>query len=518
MSDDLRQGGIAILDFGSQYTQLIARRVREQGVYAEVFAHDAPPERITQHAPRGVILSGGPNSIYEEGAPQMPAFLLDGARGLLGICYGMQALTFALGGRVAPAERREYGGATIATRPSPLTDGLPATMPVWMSHGDRIEAPPDGFESLASSDNAPFAAMGDAARRIYGVQFHPEVVHTPQGVDLLRNFLFTVCGCAAKWSPAAFIDDAIARIQARVGGDRVMLALSGGVDSAVAGALLQRAIGDRLLAVFVNNGLLRQNEANEVVAVFGGDRGMNLSPVDATETFLSALDGVTDPEAKRKIIGRIFIDVFSAEARRLEADGVRFLAQGTIYPDVIESAGGSKTAKVIKSHHNVGGLPSDLHFELIEPLRDLFKDEVRAVGTALGLPDAIVWRQPFPGPGLAVRCLGVITWERLETLRAADAIFRAELESAGLLRNGTAQAFAVLLPVKSVGVMGDNRTYEEVIALRAVTTDDFMTADWARLPYDLIGRVSTRIVQEVQGVNRVVYDVTSKPPGTIEWE
>ncbi len=515
---DLRQGGIAILDYGSQYTQLIARRVREQGVYAEVFAHDAPRDRVMAHQPRGVILSGGPNSVYEPGAPQLPGWLLDSGTGVLGVCYGMQALTHALGGRVAPAAHREYGGARIRTRHSPLTDGLPETMPVWMSHGDRIEQPPPGFESLAESDNAPFAAMGDAARRIYGVQFHPEVVHTPQGVDLLRNFLFTVCQCAANWSPAAFIDDAIARIRETVAGERVLLALSGGVDSAVAGALLQRAIGDRLLAVFVNNGLLRQHEADEVVQVFGVERGMNLHPVDATELFLGALDGVTEPEAKRRIIGKTFIDVFSAEARRLEAEGVRFLAQGTIYPDVIESAAGSRTAKVIKSHHNVGGLPPDLHFTLIEPLRDLFKDEVRAVGTALGLPDSIVWRQPFPGPGLAVRCLGVLTWERLETLRAADAIFRAELDAAGMLRSGTAQAFAVLLPVRSVGVMGDNRTYEEVIALRAVTTDDFMTADWARLPHDLLARVSTRIVQEVRGVNRVVYDVTSKPPGTIEWE
>ncbi|MCK6577317.1 MAG: glutamine-hydrolyzing GMP synthase [Anaerolineae bacterium] len=518
MTDDLRRGGIAILDYGSQYTQLIARRVREQGVYAEVFPCDAPRETIHQHEPRGVILSGGPNSIYDEGAPQLPAYLAAAGFPVLGICYGMQALTHALGGRVAPSNHREYGSATILTSPDALTDGLPEDMPVWMSHGDRIEQPPAGFVALAHSENSPYAAIGDPARKLYGVQFHPEVVHTPQGVDLLRNFVFGICGCTAKWSPLAFIEDSIEQIRARIGGERVMLALSGGVDSAVAGVLLQRAIGDQLIAVFVNTGLLRRDEADEVVRVFRGERGMNLSAVDASEDFLSALDGVTEPEAKRKIIGRLFIDVFSAEARRLASEGVRFLAQGTIYPDVIESAASSKSSKVIKSHHNVGGLPPDLNFDLVEPLRDLFKDEVRAVGTALGLPDALVWRQPFPGPGLAVRCLGPITWDRLETLRHADAIFREELDRAGLLRHGTSQAFAVLLPVKSVGVMGDNRTYEEVIALRAVTTDDFMTADWSRLPFDLLARASSRIVNEVRGVNRVVYDVTSKPPGTIEWE
>ncbi|MBK8020556.1 MAG: glutamine-hydrolyzing GMP synthase [Chloroflexi bacterium] len=518
----MRRGGIAILDYGSQYTQLIARRVREQGVYAEVFPYDAPRETVHQHEPLGVILSGGPNSIYDEGAPQLPDYLarpiVPAALPVLGICYGMQALTHALGGKVAPSEQREYGSATIFTSAGALMTGLPAQMPVWMSHGDRIETPPPGFEPLAHSENSPFAAIGDIKRGLYGVQFHPEVVHTPQGVDLLRNFVFSICGCAAKWSPLAFIEDTIERIRERVGGERVMLALSGGVDSAVAGALLQRAIGEQLVAVFVNTGLLRRDEADEVVRVFHQERGMNLTAVDATEDFLGALDNVTEPEAKRKIIGKLFIDVFTAQARRLAGEGVRFLAQGTIYPDVIESAASSKTSKVIKSHHNVGGLPPDLHFELVEPLRDLFKDEVRAVGSALGLSDAIVWRQPFPGPGLAVRCLGPITWERLETLRHADAIFREELDRAGMLRHGTSQAFAVLLPVKSVGVMGDNRTYEEVIALRAVTTDDFMTADWSRLPYDLLARTSSRIVNEVRGVNRVVYDVTSKPPGTIEWE
>jgi GMP synthase (glutamine-hydrolysing) len=385
-----------------------------------------------------------------------------------------------------------------------------------MSHGDRIERPPQGFTPLAHSDNSPYAAMGDFARNLYGVQFHVEVNHTPLGAQILRNFIFDVCGCEAKWSAAAFIEDSVQAIRERVGTERVLLALSGGVDSAVAGALLHKAIGDQLVSVFVNTGMLRKDEPEQVVQVFRDQQHMKLIAVDATEDFLDNLRGVTEPEAKRKRIGKLFIDTFSARARALEAEGVRFLAQGTIYPDVIESAAASTKSKVIKSHHNVGGLPPDLHFELIEPLRDLFKDEVRNVGTELGLPESIVWRQPFPGPGLAVRCLGEITWERLETLRAADAIFREEL--GGALRNGTAQAFAVLLPVKSVGVMGDNRTYEEVIALRAVTTDDFMTADWARLPYDLLARASSRIVNEVRGVNRVVYDITSKPPGTIEWE
>lgn len=514
---DPRHGGIAVIDYGSQYTQLIARRVREQGVYAEVFPHDAAPEKVNAHEPRGYILSGGPNSIYEPGAPQAPGWMLRGNHPIFGICYGMQALTHALGGKVAPAQAREYGPARVTrTGDSPLLHDLPETLDVWMSHGDRIELPPPGFTALAASDNSPFAAMGDTTRGLYGVQFHPEVMHTPQGIYILQNFIFNVCGCIARWSASAFIDDAIAAVREKVGSEKVLLGLSGGVDSAVVGALLQQAIGPQLTAIFVNTGLLRKNEPEQVVQVFRDQQQMNLIAVDATENFLDALRGVTEPEAKRKIIGKLFIDTFAEEARKLE--GVAFLAQGTIYPDVIESAASSKTSKTIKSHHNVGGLPPDLQFTLVEPLRDLFKDEVRRVGEALGLPEDIVWRQPFPGPGLAVRCLGDLTWERLETLRDADAIFTAELDAAGLLRSGTSQAFAVLLPVKSVGVMGDNRTYEEVIALRAVTTEDFMTADWARLPYDLLARVSNRIVNEVRGVNRVVYDVTSKPPGTIEWE
>lgn len=517
MTDDLRQGGIAILDFGSQYTQLIARRVREQGVYAEVFAHDADPALVNRHQPRGYILSGGPNSVYAPDAPQIPPYILRSGAAVLGVCYGMHALTHTLGGVVASAPEREYGQATITHMlRSPLFDGLAPTLQVWMSHGDRTEHLPGGFVPLAQSENSPYAAIGDVERRLYGVQFHPEVAHTPQGAQIIRNFLFNICGCEPRWSASAFIDDAVAAVRAQVGNEKVLLGLSGGVDSAVAAALIHKAVGDQLTCIFVNTGLLRKDEPQQVVQVFQREQGMKLVAIDATEQFLDALRGVQEPEAKRRIIGRLFIDVFAEAARRLE--GIRYLAQGTIYPDVIESAAGHKTATTIKSHHNVGGLPDDLHFQLVEPLRDLFKDEVRRVGTALGLPDHIVWRQPFPGPGLAIRCLGDLTWARLETLRAADAIFIEELNRAGLLVGDTAQCFAVLLPVKSVGVMGDYRTYEEVIALRAVTTDDFMTADWARLPYDLLARVSSRIVNEVKGVNRVVYDITSKPPATIEWE
>ncbi|MFN8451632.1 MAG: glutamine-hydrolyzing GMP synthase, partial [Anaerolineae bacterium] len=466
-SSDLRSGGIAILDFGSQYTQLIARRVREQGVYAEVFPCDANADKVNVHQPQGYILSGGPNSIYEDDAPQMPDYILESGLPVLGICYGMQAITHALRGVVAGSQQKEFGFAQITHThgSNPLFRGIPDQIDVWMSHGDRIERPPDGFVPLARSVNSPLAAMGDLDRNLYGVQFHPEVKHTPQGAQILRNFVYDICHCEAKWSALAFIEDSIRSLRERVGHERVLLALSGGVDSAVAGALLHRAIGDQLVSVFVNTGLLRRDEADQVVRVFRDEQRMNLIAVDATEDFLEALNGVTEPELKRKRIGRLFIRTFATQARQLAADGVRFLAQGTIYPDVIESAASSKKSHVIKSHHNVGGLPHDLQFELVEPLRDLFKDEVRAVGTNLGLPDAIVWRQPFPGPGLAVRCLGEITWERLETLRGADAIFREELEREGMLRNGTAQAFAVLLPVKSVGVMGDARTYEEVIAL-----------------------------------------------------
>ncbi len=515
--DDLRRGGIAVIDYGSQYTKLIARRIRELGVYSEVYSHDSGLERIHRHQPAGLILSGGPASVYDRDAPKLPAGILDGDLPLLGICYGMQLLSAAAGGMVAPSKSREYGPATLSQQTSsPLFDGLAGDLNVWMSHGDRIETLPPGFQALAQSENSPYAAIGDLRRKRFGLQFHPEVRHSPQGSAILSNFLFRICGCQAQWTAESFIDQAIVKIRDQVKDEKVLLALSGGVDSAVVAALTHRAIGEGLTCIFVDHGLLRQGEAEQVVRVFRHEQGMNLVAVRAAETFLSALQGITEPEAKRKVIGKLFVDVFSEEARRLQ--GIRFLAQGTIYPDVIESAADSPSATTIKSHHNVGGLPEDLGFELVEPLRDCFKDEVRRIGELLGLPDAIVWRQPFPGPGLAIRCLGALSWERLETLRAADAIFTSELASAGLLRRGTAQCFAVLLPVKSVGVMGDKRSYEEVLVLRAVTSEDFMTADWARLPYDLLARVSARIVNEVAGVNRVAYDITSKPPGTIEWE
>ena len=515
--NSLKQGGIAILDYGSQYTQLIARRIRELGVYSEVFAYDDPPPAIQRHRPAGYVLSGGPNSVYDLNAPKLPPFILESRQPILGICYGMQLLTAALGGKVAAAADREYGAASITHQPrSPLLDGLARELRVWMSHSDRIEELPAGFLPLAASENSPYAAIGDIERKRYGVQFHPEVQHSPQGQAILANFLFKICQCEAKWTTRAFIDQAIESIRRQVGRERALLALSGGVDSAVAAALIHRAIGGQLVCIFVDHGLLRQNEPEQVMRVFQREQGLNLIAVNAVETFLNALTGIAEPERKRKIIGRLFIDIFSQEARKLQ--GIRFLAQGTIYPDVIESAADSKTSKTIKSHHNVGGLPADLQFDLVEPLRDCFKDEVRQIGTALGLPDSIVWRQPFPGPGLAIRCLGELSWERLERLRAADAIFTSELRAAAMLRKATAQSFAVLLPVKSVGVMGDSRSYEETLVLRAVTTDDFMTADWARLPYDLLARVSSRIVNEVAGINRVTYDITSKPPGTIEWE
>ncbi len=514
---------IVVLDYGSQYSQLIARRVREAQVYCELLPWYTDPERIAALNPRGFILSGGPNSVYDEGAPGLPAVVLQSGRPVLGICYGMQLLAHRLGGQVARSQHREFGSAQLVVDvpDNPLFAGwelLPGVaQQVWMSHGDRVESLPPGFRPLAHSENSPYAAAADEARGYYAVQFHPEVAHSTQGSRVLANFVHHICGCRPDWTPANFIEEQVAAIRAQVGDGRVVLGLSGGVDSAVVAALVHRAVGDQLTCIFVDHGLLRQGEAMQVVQTFEREQGMRLIAVNAVEEFLEALQGVVEPEQKRRLIGEKFVRVFEREAQKLGQ--IDFLAQGTIYPDVIESAAkGKSTAHTIKTHHNVGGLPEDLPFELVEPLRELFKDEVRRVAELLGLPHSITWRQPFPGPGLAIRCLGEVTWERLQRLRMADAIFLEELGRAGLLHEETAQAFAVLLPVRSVGVMGDGRTYEEVIALRAVTTEDFMTADWARLPYDLLATVSRRIVNEVPGVNRVVFDITSKPPGTIEWE
>ncbi len=514
---------LAILDFGSQTTQLIARRVREADVYCEIFAWDRPADDVLALKPKGFILSGGPASVYAPGAPSLPDSVLAAQAPVLGICYGMQLLTHVLGGQVSPASQREYGPATATlTGPENLLFGAleaqgERTLKVWMSHGDRIERLPAGFDVLARRPNSPVAAMGDLERDLYGLQFHPEVIHTSLGAELLRSFAVDVCGCRPDWTPAHFIDQAVESIRGQVGTEQVICGLSGGVDSSVTAALIQRAVGDRLTCIFVNPGILRQGEPEQVVQTFQRELGMRLIAVDASEEFLDALQGVIEPEEKRKIIGERFIRVFERVAA--SQGDARFLAQGTLYPDVIESRGPERQAAArIKTHHNVGGLPDDMHFDLVEPLRYLFKDEVRSVGAALGLPEQIVWRQPFPGPGLAVRIVGEVTWERLETLRAADAILLQELAAGKLLRGATQQAFAVLLPVRSVGVMGDERTYSHVVALRAVTTEDFMTADWARLDYDLLARVSNRIVNEVPGVNRVVYDITSKPPATIEWE
>ena len=511
---------IVVLDYGSQYSQLIARRVREANVFCELFSWRTPAEKILALNPKGIILSGGPESVYADGAPTLPKYVLESGVPVLGICYGMQLLTHALGGRVAGSEAKEFGRAHVSIDHSttPLFHNLGVQeIQVWMSHGDKVEELPAGFEPIASTDNAPFAAAANLEKNLYCVQFHPEVVHTPKGGQILSNFVLDVCGVTADWTAENFIQEQVKAIREQVGDGRVLLGLSGGVDSAVAGALIHKAIGDQLVSVFVNHGMLRWGEPEQVVETFQKQRGMNLIAVNAIEEYLSDLAGFTEPEKKRKIIGNKFVRIFEREANKLGK--IDFLAQGTIYPDVIESAAADRPeAHTIKTHHNVGGLPDDMEFDLVEPLRWLFKDEVRKIGTALGLPDEIVWRQPFPGPGLAIRCLGELTWERLEKLRKADHIFTSELRKAGLLKGATAQAFAVLLPVKSVGVMGDQRTYEEVVALRAVSTEDFMTADWARLDYELLSRVSRRIVNEVRGINRVTYDITSKPPGTIEWE
>jgi len=509
---------IAVLDYGSQYSQLIVRRVRECDVYAELLPWDTPASELARLNPRGIILSGGPSSVYDVGAPGLTDSVLGLGIPVLGICYGMQLLAYELGGHVVSAPEREYGLARIqlADEPSPLLAGTPQTQQVWMSHGDRIEALPPGLHVIASSDNARYAAIEDPERRLYGLQFHPEVAHTEYGAAILRNFVLGICGCAGDWTPGSIIEQAVEDIRGTVGEGRVICGLSGGVDSTVVATLVHRAVGDQLTAIFVNTGLLRKNEAQEIVARFREELGERFHYVDATEVFLEALSGVSDPERKRVIIGNTFIEVFDREATRLGQ--VDFLAQGTLYPDVIESAqGASQAAARIKTHHNVGGLPKGMRLRLIEPLRFLFKDEVRAVGLALGLPADLVYRPPFPGPGLAVRIIGPVTPERIATLQAADAIVRQEVEVAGLGRD-VWQYFAVLTPLQSVGVMGDNRTYANVVAVRAVTSVDGMTADWARLPYDVLARISSRIVNEVTGVNRVVYDISSKPPATIEWE
>jgi len=509
---------IAILDFGSQYAQLIARRVREAHVYCELFPWDTEAAKVLAIQPRGFILSGGPASVYAQAAPYIQDYVLASGVPILGICYGMQALTQALGGRVDPSNEREFGPATVTPLPdSTLLPGQP--FPVWMSHGDRLTQLAPGFSSLASSDNSPYAAIGDNSRKYYGMQFHPEVRHTPDGAEILRRFVVDICQARPDWTPESIIEESVKRIRAQVGEERVLAAVSGGVDSSVATALVHRAVGDQLVAMFVNTGLMRKGEPEQVTATLQKMLGPELVTVEASDEFLGALAGVTDPEEKRRIVGEKFIRIFEKQAKGLGQPG--FLVQGTIYPDVVESSAPDRNkADRIKTHHNVGGLPKDMDFKLVEPLRYLFKDEVRAVGEALGLPEAMVWRQPFPGPGLTVRCLGEVTPKRVERLQAADAILTQELAEAGLIGKGaeTSQAFVVLLPVRSVGVMGDVRTYQETAAIRAVITDDFMTADWVRLPYDLLGRVANRIVNEVNGINRVVYDITSKPPATIEWE
>ncbi|MFV0576911.1 MAG: glutamine-hydrolyzing GMP synthase [Vibrio sp.] len=525
MTTNIHAQRILILDFGSQYTQLIARRIREIGVYCELWSWDVDEADIREFNPNGIILSGGPESVTEAGSPRAPEYVFNAGVPVFGICYGMQTMSEQLGGKVAGSNEREFGYAQVKMveecelfkniEDAIAEDGKPL-LDVWMSHGDKVVEIPSTFAKVAQTDTCPYAAMANEEKRFYGVQFHPEVTHTRQGLRMLENFVLNICGCDKLWTPSSIIDDAIARIKEQVGDDEVILGLSGGVDSSVVAMLIHRAIGDKLTCVFVDNGLLRLNEAEQVMEMFGDHFGLNIIHVDAENRFLDALAGEADPEAKRKIIGHVFVDIFDEESKKLS--NAKWLAQGTIYPDVIESAA-SKTGKahVIKSHHNVGGLPDDMEMGLVEPLRELFKDEVRKIGLELGLPYNMLYRHPFPGPGLGVRVLGEVKKEYCDLLRRADAIFIEELHAADLYHK-VSQAFTVFLPVRSVGVMGDGRKYDWVVSLRAVETIDFMTAHWAHLPYDFLGKVSNRIINEVDGISRVVYDISGKPPATIEWE
>lgn len=517
MTKNIHDQRILILDFGSQYTQLVARRIREIGVYCELWSWDVEEADIREFNPDGIILSGGPESVTEDNSPRAPQYVFDSGVPVFGICYGMQTMAEQLGGKVATSTEREFGYAAVqVTRESALFADLETTQDVWMSHGDKVVEIPADFTKIAETDTCPYAAMANEDKKYYGVQFHPEVTHTKNGLKMLENFVLNACGCEGLWTSASIIEDAVARIKEQVGDDEVILGLSGGVDSSVVAMLAHRAIGDKLTCVFVDNGLLRLNEGEQVMDMFGDQFGLKIIKVDAEERFLNALEGEAEPEAKRKIIGHVFVDIFDEESKKLK--NAKWLAQGTIYPDVIESAA-SKTGKahVIKSHHNVGGLPDDMEMGLVEPLRELFKDEVRKIGLELGLPYNMLYRHPFPGPGLGVRVLGEVKKEYCDLLRRADAIFIEELHAADLYHK-VSQAFTVFLPVRSVGVMGDGRKYDWVVSLRAVETIDFMTAHWAHLPYDFLGKVSNRIINEVNGISRVVYDISGKPPATIEWE